>query len=71
MTKAIILQIWRAAGVTLTAAYINALTNSMAGLYVIPVLMGISKGLKKYFEIKNKSKPAHQRYPWWLVFLPF
>lgn len=65
MKKSLFKQLWRGSGATAAGVLLSHLAESEWGMLVTPVLMGISKMIKKYYQLRNKPTPD------WVEILPF
>ena len=63
--KSILQAIWRSGGSVVAGVALSTALASPWGLAVTPVLTGLSKTIKKSYELKGKTPPS------WLGYLPF
>ncbi len=56
---------WRSGGSVIIGAALSAFLSTPYGLIITPVLQGISKGIKKYFDQEGKPVPK------WVGRIPF
>lgn len=68
--KNIIMFILRTATATGAGVGLSNYLQNDYGMILTPLLLGLSKTIKKYYENKNKELTPQDRYPWWVVFLP-
>jgi hypothetical protein len=63
--KSILSTIWRTSGSVVAGAALATFLASPWGLILTPALAGISKTIKKSYEVGGKSAPS------WVAWLPF
>jgi len=65
MVKSILGAVWRSGGAVLVGALVAAALQTPLGLAAAPLLQGISKTVKKVYELRGGPVPA------WVPWLPF
>ena len=64
MLKSILKAFWRSGGATAAGSLFTVLSGTPWGMILTPVLIGVSKGIKKYYQNKGEI-------PKWVGFIPF